>query len=291
MNQKIQNRGEQHSSEYAYHILRGAVEKYQKGVADLTDKEFDLVCKQADKTLELESRVLASTEAQEIVIQQAQVDKAVQEIAGRYPDYESFLEDMNNNGMSEEALYRALYREILFDAVMNKVASRRPDVSEIDVQLFYQIHIDRFKLPEIRHARHLLITINPEYADNKRNEARNRIDKLYAQLVPNPASFENLVMKNSECPTALQGGFLGKVKKGMLYPELDEVLFQMQENEISQVVESEVGFHILLCEKIDLPKKTTIAEAKDKIRTILEQRGMRNCQKAWLADLQRGQND
>jgi peptidyl-prolyl cis-trans isomerase C len=289
MSQKYQNSDEQHPSEYAYHILRGAVEKFQKGVADLTDKEFDQVRQQADKTLELESRVLASSEAQEIVIEQSQVDKAVQEIAARYPDYESFAEDMNNNGISEKTLYRALYRELLFDTVMNMVGSRRPDVSDIDVQLFYQMHKERFDLPEMRHVRHILITINPEFVENEHNNARKRIDKVRAQLVADPALFEELAIKNSECPTAMQGGFLGKVKKGMLYPELDEVLFQMQENEISQVVESEVGYHILLCEKIDLPKTKTLAEAKDGIRKVLEERGMRNCQKAWLDELRRGE--
>ncbi|MGD8999499.1 MAG: nitrogen fixation protein NifM [Granulosicoccaceae bacterium] len=288
MNHKLQKTDDQRPPEYAYHVLRGAVEKYSKGVVDLTDEELALVCKQADKTLELESRVLASSEAQEIVIQQTQVENAIKELAGRYPNYDEFLDDIHTNGMTEDTLHRALHRELLFDAVMNKVASRGADISDIDVQLFYQLHMDRFDVPEIRHARHLLITINPDYADNQRDKARQRIDKLHAQLTTSPSLFEELVMKNSECPTALEGGVLGKVKKGMLYPELDEVLFQMQENQISDVVETEVGFHILFCEKIDLPKKISFFEAKEKIKAVLEERRIRNCQKAWLAELGKG---
>lgn len=288
MNHRLQNMDEHHPPEYAYHVLRGAVEKYSKGVVDLSDKELALVCKQADKTFELESKVINSNEAQDIVIQESQIDKAIKELAARYPDYKDFLDDMHSNGMTEDSLHRALYRELLFDAVMSMVASRGADISDIDVQLFYQIHIERFNLPEMRHARHLLITINPEFPDNKRGKAKNRIEKIYAELIADPASFENLVMKHSECPTAVQGGVLGKVKEGMLYPELDEVLFKMQENEISEVVESEVGFHILLCEKIELPKKLALSEVREKVKATLEERQTKNCQKTWLAELGRG---
>ena len=288
MNHRLQNMHEQHPPEYAYHVLRAAVEKYSKGVVDLTDKELALVCKQADKTFELESRVISSNEAQEIAIQQSQVDQAINELAERYPDYQTFLDDIHSNGMTEDTLHRALYRELLFDAVISMVASRGADISDIDIQLFYEIHMDRFNLPEIRHARHLLITINPEFPDNKRGKARKRIEEIHSELISDPSLFENLVIKYSECPTSLQGGVLGKVKKGMLYPELNEALFQMQENEISKVVESEVGFHILLCEKIDSPKQLPLSEARDKIKSILEERRTKNCQKTWLAELGRG---
>lgn len=287
MSHGFQNVDEQHPPEYAYHVLRGAVEKYSRGVTDLTDKELALVCKQADKTFELESMVISSNEAHNIIIQQSEVEKALKELAGRYPDNATFLDDIHSNGMTEVSLHRALYRELLFDAVMSMIASRGADISDIDIQLFYQIHIDRFDLPEMRHARHLLITINPDFPDNKRGKAKKRIEKIHAELDSSPVLFEELVMKYSECPTALQGGVLGKVKRNMLYPELDDVLFKMQENEISEVVESEVGFHILLCEKIEAPRKIPVSDAQAKIRTILEERRIKNCQKAWLAELWR----
>ena len=55
---------------------------------------------------------------------------------------------------------------------------------------------------------------------------------------------------------------------------------------VSSIVESEIGFHILLCEKIKLGKRTSFAKAAATIREILEARRQRSCQKAWLAELQ-----
>lgn len=276
---------EQHEPAYVYHVLRSAVEKYAKGVFELTDNELALVCKRADKSYALESKVLTSDEARGVVVQQEQVERALQELAARYPDYNAFLEDLNANGLNEDDLHHALSRELLFDAIMKKVASRSVPISDIDVQLFYQLHRERFSSPETRHARHLLITINPDYADNQRDNARARIDDLHRQLQDEPASFEELVLRHSECPTAMQGGVLGKLSRGRLYPELDEALFAMQENQISDVVESELGFHILLCEKIEPARSVPLNEVEHKIRFLLEERQQRHCQKAWLAKL------
>lgn len=287
MNHKLKRLDEQYPPEYAYHVLRGAVEKYSKGIAELTDKELDLVCRQADKTFSLESLVLGSAEVQGIVIQESQVNSAIEELAARYEDYAAFIEDLNGNGVSEDTLYAALHREMLFDAVMNKVAARAPSISDIDVQLFYQMHLERFSSPEIRHARHILITINSEYEDNRREQALKRSQQLYLQLMHDNSQFETLVSKNSECPTAMQGGVLGRIKPGTLYPQLDEALFGMQEGEISKVLESEIGFHILLCEKIEPARELGLSEARAKIRPLLEERQLRNCQKVWLAELKR----
>jgi peptidyl-prolyl cis-trans isomerase C len=62
----------------------------------------------------------------------------------------------------------------------------------------------------------------------------------------------------------------------------------MDEDEISPVVESEMGFHILYCEQIKPAKRIPYNKVKSRIREILLERNRRNCQKAWLAELQAG---
>ena len=84
----------------------------------------------------------------------------------------------------------------------------------------------------------------------------------------------------------MDGGKLGEVKRGTLYAELDAQLFAMQEGEISPIIESEIGLHILLCEKIKPAKRTPFSKAAPKIREVLEERRRRNCQKARLTALQ-----
>jgi parvulin-like peptidyl-prolyl isomerase len=105
------------------------------------------------------------------------------------------------------------------------------------------------------------------------------------KLKNKPYKFPDLALKYSECPTSLQGGMLGVFARGTLYPEIDAVLFKLKLNEISQVIETEVGFHIIECIEIVKPETLSLQKATPKIREIMQERYRRNCQKAWLSGL------
>ena len=113
-----------------------------------------------------------------------------------------------------------------------------------------------------------------------------RIDQKAEKLKKNPARFETMVKKYSECPTAMEGGKLGELVEGTLYPELDAELFTMQEGEISDVIETEMGFHILLCEKINKSVTVPLSRARTRIKQILQERQRNACQRAWLDKVQ-----
>jgi len=95
-----------------------------------------------------------------------------------------------------------------------------------------------------------LVTLNDDLPDNTRPVAQSRIEAIAARLARDPKRFEEQAMKHSECPSALQGGLLGEVPRGQLYPELDAALFLMQEGEVSAILESPMGLHLLRCESI-----------------------------------------
>jgi peptidyl-prolyl cis-trans isomerase C len=270
---------------YRYHLLRGALERFSKNLAELDERQMAVARAQADKTWGLESLVLGSPEASEIVIPPEQVDMAFAEVAGRYADDKALYADLAANGLDETRLRQALYRELVFDSVMQRVAARRLKVSQIDARLYYELHPEKFSQPEQRTARQILITINDDFVENTRSAARARIGSIAAKLAVSPNRFADQARKHSECPSALDGGKLGTVSRGQLYPELDSVLFTLREGEISDVLETEVGFHLLWCEKI-LPARTLpFSRSEDAIRQLLDKRNQRNCQKAWLKRL------
>ena len=276
--------------EFAYHLLRGAVERFSKALPDLDAQQYQEAMQQADKTYALESLVLSTEEARDVVVAANKVDEAVAEVAKRYPSREEFLQDMESNGLDEETLRNALQRELMFDAVMERVAARTPVISDLDIRIFYELHKERFVLPEKRTTRHILVTINPDFPENTPEQARKRLQEYADQARRKPKRFTALAREHSECPTALQDGLLGDVKRGDLYPELDAVLFQLAEGEVSDLIETEVGLHILLCEKIHEGRLVPLAKAEPRIRQTLEQRRRRACQKAWLEPL-RGNTD
>jgi peptidyl-prolyl cis-trans isomerase C len=271
---------------FSYHMLRNALSKYQKNLTQLNPAESDAVYKIATQSFDLESLVIASKEAEAVVISEQQLDRAMQEVATRYESEGEFVSDLESNGLDVESLRSALYRELLFDGVMQKVASRGADVNDLDIQLFYEMHHERFQTPETRIARHILITINPDFPENTRAEAYNRMGIVIEKLAGRVNRFDQFAKRYSECPTAMEGGKLGEISRGQLYEALDAELFNMQKDEISPIIESDMGLHILYCEKIKPAKRVPLSKAAPRIKEILTERQRRNCQKAWLNSLQ-----
>lgn len=269
----------------AYLVLKAAQKLFGKAPYALQQSEKAQVQKLAEHQHNLQSRVLVTAEARDVVVPKASLDAAMAEIRGRYKSNDEFVEDLARNDLDQDGFEAAMERELKVEAILEKVGTRAARVSDVDVELYYLYHPDQFRRPETRVARHILLTINQDYAENTREKSFERISAIAARLAKEPDRFEEQAMKHSECPTALQGGVLGDLPRGKLYPELEEVLFAMAENSISGVVESPLGFHILRCDAITPAQVLSQQQAREHIRRLLEQKRRRICQKAWVKQL------
>lgn len=285
----------QNNNDMNYHLLRAAINLFGKGPSELEPAQLDKVVMQASKEVELEQLVLDSAEARDVHIPESVLRDSVKQVENGYPDKETYLSDLDDNGLDEAAFKEAIQRELKVNTVLERVSSRHATITEMDCMLFYYMHKDKFSQPETRTARHILITINNDYEENTLEAVKDKMAVIRKRVSAKPRRFVEQATKHSECPTAMNGGLLGKLPKGQLYPELDEVLFNMQAGTISDVVESELGFHILYCEQIHPAGPVSFKEAVPRIREKLTKRRMRMCQKSWLAELkeqaQQGDND
>jgi nitrogen fixation protein NifM len=273
----------------AYLVLKTAGSLYGKPPRSLSAEEMSQARRLADRQSRLERQVLASPEARDVAVPAATLAAALAEIRGRYADEAALLADLADNGLDLAAFTDALERELRAQAVLDRVGARAARVSDIDVELYYHYHPEQFTRPETRRVRHILVTINADLADNTREVARARIEAIAARLARDPDRFEEQALKHSECPTAMQGGLLGEAPRGTLYPELDAVLFDLAPGQLSGVVESPLGWHILLCEAVTPAHTLGLDEVRGAIRDNLETRRKGTCQRSWLKSLdQRG---
>ena len=268
-----------------YTLLRAALSLYQKAPGELETEQLRQVQRQAKNEYEIETRVINSTEAASVIVTEQELTRAIAEVRNRFEDESAYLAALEVNQLDPESLKAALYRQCKVNAVLEKVASRSPKVNEVEIGIFYHSHPDKFHKPEQRQARHILISINPDYPENTAENARQRLETIAETLKRKPHKFADLALKNSECPTALNGGELGIVTAGKLYPELDAALFGLKENEISGVVETEIGFHLIQCQKIIHAETISLKKATPKIRQLMQDRYRRTCQRTWLASL------
>jgi nitrogen fixation protein NifM len=186
------------------------------------------------------------------------------------------------NGLNEDIVRESLTEALRVEAVLDLIASRGRIVDETEATLFYYLHPEKFEKPEVRAARHILITENDDYQENSETESFLRIQAIGERLQQHPKRFAEQALKHSECPTGLNGGTLGQVPKGVLYQELDRVLFTMNEGEVSLPVQSELGWHLLFCEKIYPAHSLPLFKVLPDIKRELQSRQNKRTQKIWL---------
>ncbi len=268
-----------------YNLLRAALALFKKSPNELAEAELQQAQIQALNEFRIESRVLNTPEAAAVIITDQELQRAYQEIRDRYDDEDAFFSDLEKNRLSKASLQAALHRQCKVNTVLESIASHAPAISEIDIGIYYHLHAEQFNRPERREVSHIFISINPDYAENTPEAALSRAQELAEKLHKKPHKFADLALRHSECPTALQGGVLGIVPRGTLYPELDAVLFNLKPGEVSDVVKSEIGLHLLLCKSIQKAETLSLAKATPKIRQLMKERARRTCQRAWLAGL------
>jgi peptidylprolyl isomerase/peptidyl-prolyl cis-trans isomerase C len=268
-----------------YALLRAALALFKKTPDELQADELRQAAVQAVNEFKIENRILNAPEAGAVIISDKELQAAYQEIRDRYVDDEAFFSDLEKNHLDKDSLNAALYRQCRVNVVMALIASRAPDINEVEIGIYYHLHPEQFNLPERREACHIFISINPDYPENTRETAFSRMQEIKTKLQKKPYKFADLALKHSECPTALQGGVLGIVPRGKLYPELDAVLFSIKTGEVSDIIESEIGFHLVLCKQIQRAETLSLQKATPKIRQLMKERSRRTCQRAWLASL------
>jgi peptidyl-prolyl cis-trans isomerase D len=115
-------------------------------------------------------------------------------------------------------------------------------VPEAEARAYYEQNKARYGTDEQRRASHILITAE----GSDKATARKKAEQLLAQIKAKPSDFEKLARENSKDPgSASQGGDLGFFGKGMMVKPFEEAVLRMKPGEISDIVESDFGFHII----------------------------------------------
>lgn len=268
-----------------YLTLKLANQLYRKSPDVLDAAEKRTVAEVADRQQRIEARILSSTAAAGVILPQSSVARCFEEIRGRYLTEPEFHAELQRVGLDPSQLRQAIERDLKVEAVLEQIAATAPPVSAGEVERYYSSRPERFRRPETRTLRHILITVNPALPGSDRATAQTRIAALAEQLEQHPERFGELALRHSECPTATNGGMLGRVARGQLYPELEVTAFALAAGHLSPAVESPLGFHLIRCEGIQEAAQLALDDVAGRIRELLEQKRRAAVQKDWIAGL------
>ena len=149
--------------------------------------------------------------------------------------------------------------------------SSKVSVSDSEAEQYYREHTNEFGTEEQRQAAHILISVPKSATDADRETARRKAETLLQQARQKPATFAALAKQNSEDPgSATNGGDLGMFARGMMVKPFEDVVFSLKTGEISGLVQTDFGFHIIKLTAIQPVKTKPLAEMKPQIVQTLK---------------------
>ena len=156
---------------------------------------------------------------------------------------------------------------------LNAQALAATQVSDQEIEQYYKMNPDKFSAPEQRQARHILLRSDAKDSADLQAAKRKKLEAILA-LAKAGKDFGQLAKENSEDASGKNGGDLGFFSKGQMVPPFAEAAFSLKEGEVSPIVETQFGLHLIKLEKIKPANVTTLAAAREQILTELKaQRG------------------
>ena len=196
-------------------------------------------------------------------------DKAAQGKA-RFPSPAEYEAALKANNLTDKDILELIRKDIVIGNLFDKDVTSKLTVSETEVKKFYDENQDKFKKPESYHASHILIGVKPEATSEEKQKAREKAESIRKRIVAGE-DFAALAKAESSCPSSAQGGDLGFFGKGEMVPPFENATAALKPGEISGVVETQFGYHIIKLVEKKEGGTVKLDEAKDDIQNYLKQ--------------------
>jgi peptidyl-prolyl cis-trans isomerase D len=213
-----------------------------------------------------DSALQAYLQRREIQIQRFEPATFAAKVQVTDADLEKFYQAQSDRFRSPES---ADVEYLVLDAA---ALAKNIQLPEQDIKTYYEQNLQRLSGQEQRRASHILINAAKDAPAAEREKARAKADGLLADVRKDSKSFAQLARKNSDDPgSAANGGDLDFFAKGAMVKAFEDAVFALKKGEISAVVESEFGFHIILLTDIKAPATPSLEAMRPKLEADLRE--------------------
>lgn len=223
-------------------------------------------------------------EAEKITVNQDQVNERLGSIKGNFPSLEELAAALAQDGLTLESLTQAIEESMLIQNMIDVKVAGSIKVDEAEVKKFYDENPTYFVSPDQVHARHILMKLEATSTDEEKTKAREELALVKKELAAGK-SFEELAKVHSQGPSAPTGGDLGFFGKGQMVPAFEEVAFALEVGAVSDVVETQFGYHLIFVEDKKEGGTQAMAEVSDKIKSFLSRNSIGQAVESLLKDL------
>jgi peptidyl-prolyl cis-trans isomerase C len=209
----------------------------------------------ADKQKALEQNPIFKATILQRIVQGVVLSKMARDNGfDKRADIKEQLEMLSNDFLAAEYLKKEVVEKI--------------GVIEDDMKLYYKLHQEEFKTPEMVRARHILIKVDKSASVEDKDKAKEKLEGILKRIKAGE-DFAKLATEASDDPgSKIKGGDLGFFPKGRMVPPFEQAAFSLKPGEISEIVETPFGFHIIKVEE----RKDAVLEPYNKVKDKVKEK-------------------
>jgi peptidyl-prolyl cis-trans isomerase C len=214
----------------------------------------------------------------------AEMAEALKQMRGQFPTEAAFKQALTAQRMTVEQLREETRTQVLVSKMLQQEVGSQIDVKPADISGFYEKNPDKFQQPEAVHASHVLITVAEGAAPAVKAAARAKAEDVLKQARAG-VDFARLARTYSDDGSKQRGGDLGFFPKGQMVPAFEAAAFALAPNQISDIVESPFGFHVIKVIEKRPAQSVPFAQVAPRIEQYLRQEQQQEKTKAFVDQL------
>lgn len=207
---------------------------------------------------------------------------------GRFPSQEEFDKVLTPQGLDEATLRDLMGRQVQVRHYLETQVVPGIELTDEGIRKFYDDNLDKFEAPEQVKARHILIRVEAGADEATRTAAREKATGIQKRCVSGE-DFAALAKEFSEDPgSGMNGGDLGFFPKERMVPAFAEAAFALESGQISELVETRFGYHIIQTTERQAAGRQAFDEVKEPIANYLRNLALDQAVKERIAFLREG---
>ncbi len=237
---------------------------YEQAITDLQGKEKeDQLFRWARENV-IEAALLRQGARRTIKISDKELKTAMEEVYTNCGGREAFDQQLKSNCQSESNVKDSVRQDLQYHKLMNDIVKSTKPATDQQAQEFFEANPEMFIKPEMVRASHIVLhhDSNPD-----KQKAITELKLMIKRINNDEASFDDLASANSDCPES--AGDLGFFARGQMVQEFEDIAFNMEVDELSDIVETEFGFHIIKLTDKKQEEACSLDEVKDSIKEKL----------------------
>ena len=240
-----------------------------------------------EKALEqaIGAKLLLDRAAQiELPVTAGDVDAEVQKVVTQVGGEENFRKALEAQHITETEFRKELEKGVRVNMLVNQACAHVADPTEEEVAAFYEAHKAEYvEEPKVL-CQHILVKSEAGDLPEAKSAAFEKIRAIRERIVAG-GDFAAEAREHSDCPSGREGGSLGWFGRGMMVPEFDKAAFEMKKGDVSDIVTTQFGYHIIYKADEKGGGAQTLVDVHDQIKDLLRHEARGRAMDAFVAEL------